>query len=533
MKKIQFRLQTKITLLIIIIVTVSIYTTTYFTTKRLVSNIEDEMDTNLMNIAKVIANSPIVIEEIKTGNYQENTIQPYVQKLLSTTEQVDMIVVADMDGLRYAHPNIERLGQRFVGGDELRVLQQGDSYISEATGTLGRAIRAFTPVFDRDTHEQLGFVMAGNLTQTISEIKRQRVITSIKVSFIGLVLGIIGAILLANNIKKILLGLEPEEISKLYVEKQGILDAIHEGIIAIDEDHNITLMNDSAKRLLDLMDIDAIGKKVLDIFPNSRLPEVLRTGRGEYDREQVVNDTIIITNRVPIKDGERIVGAIATFRDKTMITRLAEEVTGVKQIVSALRANTHEFMNKLHVILGLIEIGELTEAKQYIVNIREGQQQIISLIMQRIKEPAIVGLLLGKFSRAKELGITLSITENSSLEKRNDRINSNTLVTIIGNLIENAMEATSISNNKEKTVRICIKEENNRILLEVKDTGVGIEENNLPYIFKRDFSTKDDSRGVGLALVKNAVENLGGYVEVATTVNKGTTFIVILPKEEK
>lgn len=531
-KKLELKLQTKITLLIIVIVTVSIYTTTFLTTRWLVANISSEMHTNLMNIAKVIANSPNVVEEMKTGIYQKNAIQPYVQTLLANTEKVEIIVVADMNGIRYAHPNPERLGQKFVGGDERRVLEQGDAYISEAIGTLGRSLRAFVPVYDPETHEQLGFVMTGALSQTISVIKRQRIVTSILVSFIGLFLGMIGALLLANNVKKILLGLEPEEISKLYIEKQGILDAIHEGIIAIDEKENITVMNDSAKSLLGLSDVNTIGKNVMEVFPTSRLPEVLKTGEGEYDREQVIEDTIIITNRVPIKDGNKTVGAIATFRDKTIITRLAEEVTGVKQIVDSLRANTHEFMNKLHVILGLIEIDELEEAKKYIINVKDNQQQIVSLIMKSIKDPSIVGLLLGKFSRAKELGTNLSISEDSCLDKRNDRINSNTLVTIIGNLIENAMEAISMSNSEEKNVDVRIKEYKKEIVIEVKDTGMGIKEKNLPYIFNRGFSTKEHSRGLGLALVKTAVESLGGHIEVTTT-NDETRFVVILPKGEE
>ena len=524
------RLQTKITILVIAIVTISIYSTTLLTTKRLVANFSNEMNINQMNIAKEIARSPNVVEGMKTGTYRKNPIQAYVMKILNETENVEIIVVADMNGYRYAHPNPERLGQRFVGGDEQRVIEYGESYISEATGTLGKAIRAFVPVYDPETGEQLGFVMTGALSHTIGVIKRQRVVNSILVSFIGLFIGIIGAILLANNIKKILLGLEPEEISKLYVEKQSILDTIHEGIIAIDVNENITFIISSASRLLGLDEEEIIGKRVTDVLLSTRLPDILKTGEGEYDREQVLNGTVIITNRVPIKDGDKILGAIATFRDKTMVTRLAEEVTGVKQIVEALRANTHEFMNKLHVILGLIEMGELQEAKNYIISVSENQQQIVSLLMKRIKDPAIVGLLLGKFSKAKEHGVTLIISEDSTLEKRYDNINNNSLVTIIGNLIENAIEALSVSSSIEKKVYIKIKEEHSRIIIEVKDTGPGIKEEYIPLIFKREFTTKGTHRGVGLSLVRQSVENLGGIIEVSSVINTETTFKIMLPK---
>ncbi|QIB27951.1 2-hydroxycarboxylate transporter family protein [Caloranaerobacter azorensis] len=220
----------------------------------------------------------------------------------------------------------------------------------------------------------------------MKKLKKKAVLHLIFLAYTGILAGIIAAFLLANNIKKTLMGLEPNEIIKLYNEKVGMLDAIHEGIIAIDKDCKITLVNDSALDILQIKDKykpeEIIGKPVTDIFHTSRLPKVLETGIAEYDKEQRINDTIIVTNRVPIKDNGKIVGAIATFRDKTKITRLAEEVTGVKQIVQALRANTHEFLNKLHVILGLLHLGEIEEAKKYIVNITESQQQIISMIIK-------------------------------------------------------------------------------------------------------------------------------------------------------
>lgn len=533
MKKKQFKLQTQITIFTIIIVVIAIYTTIYFTTRWIMSSIQQEINTNIMNIAKVIANSPNVVEEMKSGDYYQNTIQPFVKKILTDTNQVEIIVVADMEGLRYAHPNPQRLGEKFVGGDELRVVKTGESYISEATGTMGTSIRAFVPIYDWQNHQQLGFVMVGNLTQTVAEIKKQRVITIILASFVGLFLGIIGAILLANSIKKNLLGLEPEEIAKLYVEKKGMLEAIHEGVIAIDSDEKITLINDSARKLLRIEETDIIGEKVTKLFPTSRLPEVLKTGVAEYDREQMVNDTIIISNRVPIENGEKTVGAIATFRDKTMITRLAEEVTGVKQIVEALRANTHEFMNKLHVILGLIEIKEFEEAKKYIIHTSKNQQQIMTLVMGKIKDPTIAGLLLGKISRAKELGITMNITSDSYLEKREGKITSSILITILGNLIENAMEAIGLSEKEERVIEVHLMESKKKIIIKVKDTGIGIPKENVSCIFERGFSTKTLSRGIGLSLVKNTVENLGGSIEVTTRVHEGTEFMAILPKEGK
>ncbi|MDF2548193.1 MAG: signal transduction histidine kinase regulating citrate/malate metabolism [Anaerosolibacter sp.] len=529
MGKVHLNLQTKIIILTFIIIFMSVTITVSFTSRWVIGNVQDEIETNIMNVAQLVAATPIVINGLSSKT-QGNEIQEYVEKVLANTEKVEIIVVADMTGIRYGHPSRDRLGKKFVGGDEQEVLTKGNSYISEATGTMGRAVRAFTPIIDSKGN-QVGFAMAGALTQTVHQVKKQSILTLILSSGIGLLIGAEGAFLLARNIKKSLLGLEPEEILKLYIEKKGMLDAIHEGIIAIDEHSNITLVNDSAIKLLQIQQENIVGKNIMDIFPTSRLPEVVKTGVAEYDREQVLNETIIITNRIPIRDGDKSVGAIATFRDKTMITQLAEEVTGIKQIVDALRANTHEFMNKMHVILGLIQVGEYEEAKRYIISETERQQQIISLVMNKVKDPTVAGLILGKFSRAKELGIDMKIDLESSLEKRIDRVHSNTLVTIIGNLLENAMEAVQKSHKTEKFVKIKLKESENEIIIQVKDNGTGIPRENQAFIFNRGFTTNEGSRGIGLALIKETIDNLGGQIEVSSDYGKETKFKITIPKE--
>jgi len=524
------RLRTKITLLVIIVELVSISVTAFFIGQWTIFNLKKEIEVNIMNIAQIIANTPSIKKALSENN--SDKIQPIVETVLKSSQKVEIIVVADMDGIRYGHPNPERIGQRFVGGDEMRVINTGESYTSEATGTLGKAIRAFVPIYNNN-NEQIGFAMAGALTESVGKAKRESIATIIFTSFYGLFVGIIGAFLLANNIKNTLLGLEPEEISKLYTEKKGMLDAAHEGIIAINSKCEITLVNDSAIDMLQIKEKEVVGKNVLEVFPKSRLPIVLETGVAEYDSEDAVNDTIVVANRVPIKEGNKIVGVIATFRDKTMITRLAEEVTGVKMIIESLRANTHEFMNKLHVILGLIQLGDYEEAKGYIINETEKQQQIISLIMNKIKDPSVGGLILGKFSRAKELGIKINISNDTYLDKQFGKINSNVLVTIIGNLIENSMEAIMKSYKDEKLINLLIKDTSDKIIIQIKDNGIGIKKIEMTNIYNRGYSTKKGSNGVGLSLVKEVVMNLGGQIELESEENKYTKFTVVLPKGDQ
>ncbi|MFZ5966205.1 MAG: DcuS/MalK family sensor histidine kinase [Bacillota bacterium] len=533
MKFSKMKLQTQITIIISLVIFISISFVALFMVKWTVKNVQEKVETNIMNTAMTVANAPYLRQEMERRD-PDRIIQTYVESMLGSLKEIHIIVVADMQGIRYAHPNPQRIGEKFVGGDENRVIETGESYISEATGTLGKSLRAFVPIYGT-RGQQIGFVMAAEMTESIERAKRQGIQAVFTSSLIALFLGMMGAFLLARNIKNALLGLEPDEITKLYIQKKALLEAMHEGIIAIDEQQEIILINDSAVEILDLKykKEEIMGKDIQDIFPTSKLGEVFASGEAQYDREQVINNTFIVTNRVPVKNGDKIVGAIATFRDKTMVTKLAEEMTGVKQIIEALRANTHEFMNKLHVILGLIQVGDLSEAKKYILNVTDEQQQILSKIMNKIKDATIAGLLLGKISRAKEMGVQMSIDGRTCLERQQGKVNSSVLITIIGNFIENALEAVSGNNWEEKKVIVRIEETKDSIEIEVQDTGIGIKSEEMEHIFERGYSTKPGDRGVGLALVKETVENLKGSIKVASEVGKGTTVTAVLPKEER
>ncbi|MGH4120577.1 ATP-binding protein [Clostridium sp.] len=529
------KLQTKITLLIIIVVAISISVIIFFVTSRMTRNIENEAKTNIMNVAQMMANSKVVIIALdKKDPFKE--IASYVNMQCKTLTQVEYITVADMEGIRYSHPNAEMIGAKFVGGDESRVVENGDIYVSEATGTLGKSLRAFVPIFDSENKRQIGFVCVGTLTNSIENSKHTTILYIIIISLGGLAVGIIGAFLLANNIKNILLGLEPEEITRRYNEKMGIIDAIYEGLIAVDSKGEITLINDSAIDILDFKNMinknDILGKNIEDIFPTTHLVTVLETGVPEFDKEQRINNTIIMTNKIPIVDKGKIIGAIATFRNKTNVTKLAEELTGVKQIVDALRANNHEFMNKLHVILGLIYMGDLEEVKKYITSITEKRQKLLSMVTNKIKDPTIAALILGKVSRAKELGINLIINEEVNLASTHKNIDSNDLITILGNLIENGLESVNKCDKENKYVKLKIEEFDDRIEIEVEDSGVGIEAENINKIFKRGYTTKLGSEGVGMALVKETIENLNGKIAINTERNNGCTIAVILSKEK-
>ncbi|MCY6485167.1 ATP-binding protein [Clostridium aestuarii] len=528
MKKL--KLQTKITLMNIAVIFVSLIITTAVIARFRISSIKKEIEVSIMNTAQITAHSPIVINSLLNKRTAED-VQKYIETILKNTEKIDILVVADINGKRYAHPDFHKVGLYFVGGDEKRVIKKGENYISEAVGTLGRQLRAFVPVVDNNGN-QLGFVMASTLTKSIEKEKVEAISTVIFISLLGFIIGIIGAVLLSQSIKNTLLGFEPEQITKLYIQKKEVLNAMSEGIIAVDENLKVTHLNNKAIEMLDIKNENVIGNNILNVIPNSRLPMVMEKGEAEYNKEMSIEEAIIVGSRIPIKEGKKILGAVAIFRDKTEVTRLAEEITGVKQVVEALRANTHEFMNKLHVVLGLIQINEIEEAKKYIINQSREQQQKISRVVKKIEEPTIAALMLGKISRAKERGIDLYLDAESVLKKRGGKISSSAFITIIGNLIENSIEALNLSNNDNKIINVLIKEMKNKIVICVSDTGIGIKQENLSQIYVRGFSTKEGNRGRGLSIVAETVENLNGKIEMSSQIGSGTKFTITIPKEE-
>lgn len=514
------KIRNKITLLAVFIVVIILSTVGFIIERNMVNRFEDQLSSYAMGIAHSVAEIPNVKLNVgKPGG--ELIIQPIVEKIRKNTD-AEFIVVIDMQRVRYSHPVPERIGKKFVGGDEGPVLQ-GKEYTSRAVGTLGPSLRALVPIFKEG--EQVGAVAVGIMLDDVNTLIgniRSSILVTI---FLGLLIGTIGANFLALNIKESMFGLEPQQIASLLKEREALLESVREGIIAVDKYGKITFLNSEARRILRITE-DIQGRDVRECVPNTRLPEVIKNGEVEFDMEQNILNTRLLTNRVPIKVNEEIVGAIASFRDMTEIQAMAEELTGVRKYVESLRVQNHEFSNKLHTISGLIQLGENEKAVEYISLVSDFHQYTVSFITERIKDPAVGGLLLGKKGRCAELGIEFQLDKDSYLGPLKN-IDYNVLVVIIGNLIENSMEA--VAQSEVKKISVAIFDESNKIFISVRDTGVGISEEVTEEIFKKDFTTKGDKRGYGLFLIKSMVESCQGEIYFESKVGQGTEFTVIIP----
>ncbi|MED4163770.1 sensor histidine kinase, partial [Halalkalibacterium halodurans] len=241
---------------------------------------------------------------------------------------------------------------------------------------------------------------------------------------------------------------------------------------------------------------------------------------------------LVFSNRIPIQIDGETVGAIAIFQDKSDVDRLAEELTGVQAFVDALRVQNHEYSNKLHTIAGLIQLDEGKKALQYIFDLEEEQEEFSGVVMQKIHNDSLAGLLLGKVSRGKELGVQVIIEKDSEFIDHPEGVTTHDLVVIVGNLIDNSLDAFSSTQDQNKTVHVFIGEENDFLKIRVRDNGEGIREEVREKMFVRGFSTKSTSgRGIGLFLIQAIVERVEGKIEVESELNIGATFSIYLPKK--
>lgn len=514
-----------ITLLVCTVVIFSLLVTDILISHNVERTTEDSQAEKAKTIAHIVANDSVVINGL-IGKADTSAIQTYTNRILKNTG-VQFIVVMDMDGIRKSHPNPQKIGHHFIGGDEGPALK-GKEHVSLAEGTLGISMRVFVPIFS-ETGEQLGAVAVGISADNVKErVKQSRHIIYIGVG-VGVLVGIIGAILLARHIKKSLFGLEPHRIAKILEERNTMLLSVKEGIIAVDKEANVTLINNEAKRLFKKsgLEEDFIGKDVELYMPNSCIKEVLQTGEVQLNEEQNIYGITIVTNRVPLYVKGEIVGAIATFRDKTEIRKLAEELTGIRLYAEALRAQSHEFMNKMHVVLGLTHMKQYEELQKYVSSMVSEHQYEIGGVMKRIKSPVFAGFLLGKLSYAREKNIKLIISEDSYLPEIYDESITHELITIVGNLIDNALEA--VIHCKKKQVEVGIQYQN-ALTITVQDTGKGIEEDAVDALFTKGYSTKGDNRGYGLYLVKESIQRINGEIHISSLLGEGTTITIEIPK---
>lgn len=524
-KKELMPIQLKITILSFGVVLFSILMGGLIIISKLENIKEDELRKRTMITARTVAQLPEIHRNIKLP-YGWEKINPVVERI-RIINNADYIVVLNKDRIRYSHPVRSLIGSVSQGEDEGAAFAE-HSYTSLAKGEVGIAVRAFVPILN-EHRDQIGVVIVGNILPSFFDLLKDILDEISLIFFFTLLFGIVGSYFLARHIKDQMFHLEPHEIVQMLVERTATFNAMHEGVIAIAKNLSVTIFNEKAKQMLGIKG-DVIGKKITDVLPDTRLPEVIKKEKAVYNQEIQIRQTNIMSNRVPIRVNDQIVGAVAIFQDITKVKKMAEELTGVKAFVEALRVQNHEHMNKLHTIAGLIQLGNQEKALKYVFQVSEEHEALTRFLSKNIRNESIAGLLISKVSRGKELGVHVEIDKQSRLDNFPKLLDHHDFVVIIGNLIENAFTALASTTVTDKHVFISIDQNDEMCEILIEDNGIGIPEHIQEFIFDKGFTTKRSmNHGIGLYLIKQIVEKASGNIKVISKEGEGTSIIVTIP----
>ncbi len=436
-------------------------------------------------------------------------------------------MITDLDGIRLSHTDPERIGQR-VSTDPEPALN-GHSVTAIQQGTLGRTARGKVPLRLPDGRI-VGEVSVGISDDSIRHRMSGMVAGILLCAGAGLAAGLAATLLLARRLKRRTHNIALADISALLVEREAMLHGIREGMVALDRRGRIRLANDEAVRLLALP-ADFTGRPVDEVLPPGRLADVL-TGRIEgSDLPAVRDDRVLVVNRTATD----VDGAVVTLRDRTELESLVRELDTTRSLTEALRAQDHEHANRMHTVLGLLELGRHDQAVAFISEQSGSHAAVVARISEQVQDPHVAALLAGKAAVAAEHGVRLTVTPGSHLPDA--ALDARALVTVLGNLIDNAVDAlrtAATTTGAGRTVEITLLSAGSTLLLGVEDNGGGIPDEQHDLVFDEGWTSKEAPahrpRGLGLAMVRRLVERTGGRIALDRGPLGGARFTVELPE---
>ncbi|ANY07962.1 sensor histidine kinase [Pseudonocardia sp. HH130630-07] len=482
----------------------------------------------MLSVAEDVASVPTVREALQRGQYD---LLPSFARSAENLSGADEIEIVDAGLLVRTSPDPSRLRQRFEPGAS--TAPGGRAWVGNPDG---RAVVAQVPVIG-DRGAVIGLVSAGIRAPTLWESLAAARTESIALLGLGLGVGVGGSLLLARRVRRQTLGLEPDEIVELVQRREAMLLGIKEGVVGLDTADRITLLNPVARELLELPDARA-GDPVSALDLDDRLREVL-TGAAEGEDQLVLRDTrALVLNRRPVRLDGRDVGAVVTLRDRTELATLQHRLDTSHTVTDTLRAQAHEFSNRLHTIAGLTELGEHDEVRRFVSGVVAASEDWRRQVTSCVGDAATAALLVAKNSQAAERGVELALHPDSRLDPTDpaeDPDLSGDLVTVLGNLVDNAIDAIDVPAGRTGPRRIEIALAGgggDEVWVEVSDSGPGIASELAQEVFRAGFSTKAATlggRGLGLALARQACLRRGGTIAVRPGSGSGAVFEATLP----
>ncbi|MEU8725339.1 sensor histidine kinase [Streptomyces antimycoticus] len=491
-------------------------------------------------LAEQLAAQPLVRTRL-VGPSPAEALAPLVYSA-RVQSRVTSVTVADGDGRVVSSTNPTVLGDRLPLG---KGVGAGRGWSGTLDWDGSRELVAQVPVLGAtrdDLGRHLGTVMIGEASPTVWQ--RLSGASSYLPVYLGVAsaLGVVGSWLLARRVKRQTLGLEPREITGLAEHREAMLYGIAEGVVALDPQHRVTLVNDMGRRLLDLPE-DCVGRNLAELGIEGRLLDVLAGARKEprdpKDEVVVRHGRVLVMNRMTVVKDGRPLGSVTTLRDRTELARLEREIGSFRGTSELLRAQTHEFANQLHTISGLIQIGEQEEVVRYIRALNQRRQSLDMSIGRRVRDTAVAALLMAKASQAAERKVALRLSDRTALDRLTPE-DAADVATVVGNLVDNAIDAATSErgdgnggggskvagdmaagrDGDEPWVEVELRQDNASVEIVVRDSGPGVAPDLAQEVFAHGFTTKaarEGERGIGLALTRLVCERRGGEIAVTNT----------------
>lgn len=526
-----FTFRSKVFLLLFGLLILQMLVMVWYFDSTLYESIKHQVGTRALVQAKEISSDPELIIQVEQNDIE--ALKRHIERL-SKISDASFIVVGDKNGIRLSHPIEKSVGRPMKGGDNAGALERGESYVSIREGSLGYGVRGKTPIFDNQQNI-IGVVSVGYLLNRFDSWLDIYMTPLLIEIFSIFALTLVAAWWISRHIQKKMNNTEPEEIALALNLQKSILSSVYEGLIAIDCAGYFLTMNKSARKLLGTEhDIKYLKTQKIDGYvSNSEF--FFRYPQEENLKDEMIhlNEHSLIANRVAIFKQDQLIGWVVSFREKSDIDTLSNELSQVQQYTDSLRVLQHEFSNRLATISGLIQMGRIEEVQQLIVQENTSKQELLDFIHQHIHLPQVAGLLLGKSLRAKELHISLKFDPTCQLTLLNSALSETELCAILGNLIDNAFEATLRHDASNRIVDVLITDSGKDLVIEVTDNGTGLDAHLMDNIWKKGFTNKQDSHnhGIGLYLVHRYVTDANGFISVDNADPQGCIFSAFIPNK--
>jgi two-component system, CitB family, sensor kinase len=527
------RLSTQVVIMMVTILVVTLAAGFAVVQHNLNRQLDEQYEHRALAVAQTLAAEPSLQQAVRAGDPGGVSARGAVQAMamaVAGNTGAAFVVVTNKAGIRYSHPKPWLIGLPVWSNDHepasSEPFRTGRLWIGIQHGTLGMEAVGKAPLLSQG--RLIGEVSVGFLTATVAGEVASTLAGLASYFLAVLALGVLAAFGLSRRLKRQTFGLELGEIAALLQEREAMLHGIREGVLGYDKNERIVLANDLARQLLDLPP-GFVGRPLRQGLPPGRLADVV-TGEIEGTDLLVLHgDRVLAANRMPIQHERRHLGWVVTFQDRTESEALKRQLDDAIGLTETLRAQSHEFANRLHTVVGLVELGHYNEAIQFVTEVSTARADLTERLQARISDAKLVALILAKVSLADERDVQLRVMDDSHALAPISDVSD--VLTVAGNLIDNAVDAAAQAQARPRWVELTIVAAEHNLMIRVRDSGPGVPHDMREAIFMDGVTTKSSvtgaRRGLGLALVRQVVTGRGGMISVGH--DAGAVFTTVLP----